>query len=73
MDESVDWCLSVFVDNAGIVKFDDKHAVWSKVEINNDPSTLEPDGVCNSYKTDAADDSVPVECLSLIHIDTADE
>ena len=44
MDESVDWCLSVFVDNAGIVKFDDKHAVCFKVETHNHPSALEPYG-----------------------------
>ncbi len=44
MDESVDWCLSVFVDNAGIVKFDDEHAVCFKVETHNHPSALEPYG-----------------------------
>ncbi len=44
MEESVDWCLSVFVDNAGIVKFDDKHAVCFKVETHNHPSALEPYG-----------------------------
>ncbi|HIB50651.1 MAG TPA: phosphoribosylformylglycinamidine synthase subunit PurL [Phycisphaerales bacterium] len=44
MDGEVDWCLSVFVDNAGIVKFDDKHAVCFKVETHNHPSALEPYG-----------------------------
>ncbi len=44
MEESIDWCLSVFVDNAGIVKFDDKHAVCFKVETHNHPSALEPYG-----------------------------
>ncbi len=44
MEEQVDWCLSVFVDNAGIVKFDDKHAVCFKVETHNHPSALEPYG-----------------------------
>jgi len=44
MEESVDWCLSVFVDNAGIVKFDDDHAVCFKVETHNHPSALEPYG-----------------------------
>jgi phosphoribosylformylglycinamidine synthase subunit PurSL len=44
MEESVDWCLSVFVDNAGIVKFDDEHAVCFKVETHNHPSALEPYG-----------------------------
>ncbi len=44
MDEGIDWCLSVFVDNAGIVKFDDEHAVCFKVETHNHPSALEPYG-----------------------------
>jgi phosphoribosylformylglycinamidine synthase len=45
MDEGLsDWCLSVFVDNAGIVGFDDEHAVCFKVETHNHPSALEPYG-----------------------------
>ena len=44
MEDTVDWCLSVFVDNAGIVKFDDEHAVCFKVETHNHPSALEPYG-----------------------------
>ena len=39
-----DWCLSVFVDNAGIVAFDDDTAVCFKVETHNHPSALEPYG-----------------------------
>ncbi|MAC20371.1 MAG: phosphoribosylformylglycinamidine synthase [Phycisphaerae bacterium] len=39
-----EWCLSVFVDNAGIVAFDDDHAVCMKVETHNHPSALEPYG-----------------------------
>ena len=39
-----DWCLSVFVDNAGVVAFDDDHAVCMKVETHNHPSALEPYG-----------------------------
>ena len=39
-----EWCLSVFVDNAGIVAFDDDHAVCFKVETHNHPSALEPYG-----------------------------
>ena len=42
--EEIDWCLSVFVDNAGIVKFDDQHAVCFKVETHNHPSAIEPYG-----------------------------
>ncbi len=39
-----EWCLSVFVDNAGIVGFDDKHAVCMKVETHTHPSAIEPYG-----------------------------
>jgi phosphoribosylformylglycinamidine synthase subunit PurSL len=42
--EGVDWTLSVFVDNAGIVRFDDHHAVCVKVETHNHPSAIEPYG-----------------------------
>jgi phosphoribosylformylglycinamidine synthase len=39
-----DYCISVFVDNAGIVAFDDKHHLTMKVETHNHPSALEPYG-----------------------------
>ena len=39
-----DWLVSVFDDNAGIVKFDDTHGVAIKVETHNHPSALEPYG-----------------------------
>ncbi|MCL4221454.1 MAG: phosphoribosylformylglycinamidine synthase subunit PurS [Phycisphaerales bacterium] len=42
--EGVDWTLSVFVDNAGVIVFDDDHAVCVKVETHNHPSALEPYG-----------------------------
>ena len=38
------WCVSVFKDNAGIVKFDDTDAVCIKVETHNHPSAIEPYG-----------------------------
>ena len=44
MSHGVDWCLSVFVDNAGIIAFDEKHAVCFKVETHNHPSAIEPYG-----------------------------
>ena len=40
----VDWCVSVFVDNAGIIKFDDVDGVCIKVETHNHPSAIEPYG-----------------------------
>lgn len=39
-----DWCLSVFVDNAGVIAFDDEFAVAFKVETHNHPSAIEPYG-----------------------------
>lgn len=43
-----DWCVSVFKDNAGIVKFDDDFHVCFKVETHNHPSALEPYGGANT-------------------------
>jgi len=42
--EGLDWTQSVFVDNAGIIRFDDEHSVCVKVETHNHPSALEPYG-----------------------------
>jgi phosphoribosylformylglycinamidine synthase len=39
-----DWCISVFKDNAGIVRFDDEDGVCIKVETHNHPSAIEPYG-----------------------------
>jgi len=39
-----DFCVSVFVDNAGVVAFDDEHHLTFKVETHNHPSALEPYG-----------------------------
>lgn len=38
------WCISVFKDNAGVIEFDDTHAVCFKVETHNHPSAIEPYG-----------------------------
>jgi phosphoribosylformylglycinamidine synthase len=38
------WCISVFEDNAGIVEFDEEHAIAAKVETHNHPSAIEPFG-----------------------------
>ena len=37
-------CLSVFVDNAGIIAFDDDFGIAFKVETHNHPSAIEPYG-----------------------------
>ncbi|MHC4990888.1 MAG: AIR synthase related protein, partial [Planctomycetota bacterium] len=44
MGEGADWCLSVFVDNAGVIAFDEEQAVCFKVETHNHPSAIEPYG-----------------------------
>ncbi len=44
IEEGLDWTLSVFVDNAGIIAFDEHHALCMKVETHNHPSALEPYG-----------------------------
>ncbi|HEX5273040.1 MAG TPA: AIR synthase-related protein, partial [Gemmataceae bacterium] len=39
-----DWCVSVFEDNAGVVRFDDRYNACFKVETHNRPSAIEPYG-----------------------------
>lgn len=39
-----DWCLSVFKDNAGVIRFDNEWNVVFKVETHNSPSALDPYG-----------------------------
>lgn len=43
-----DWLVSVFEDNAGIVRFDDEHDVCIKVETHNRPSAIDPYGGANT-------------------------
>ena len=38
------WCVSVFEDNAGIVKFEKGYGIAAKVETHNHPSAVEPFG-----------------------------
>jgi phosphoribosylformylglycinamidine synthase len=42
--DRIDWCLSVFVDNSGVIAFDDENAVCFKCETHNRPSAIEPYG-----------------------------
>ena len=42
--QRVDWLVSVFSDNAGVVRFDDRYHVLFKVETHNSPSALDPYG-----------------------------
>jgi phosphoribosylformylglycinamidine synthase subunit PurSL len=43
-----DWLRSAFVDNAGIIAFDDQYDLAFKVETHNHPSALEPFGGANT-------------------------
>jgi phosphoribosylformylglycinamidine synthase len=43
-----DWCVSVFEDNAGVVRFDEDYHVCFKVETHNHPSAIEPYGGANT-------------------------
>ncbi len=43
-----DWCVSVFADNAGVIRFDEQNNVVFKVETHNHPSALEPYGGANT-------------------------
>ena len=42
--DGLDWTLSVFTDNSGVIAFDDETAVCIKVETHNRPSAIEPYG-----------------------------
>lgn len=42
------YCVSVFQDNSGIIKFDEKYNICFKVETHNHPSALEPYGGANT-------------------------
>ncbi len=42
--ESIDWLVSVFTDNAGIIRFNDRLHLVYKVETHNSPSALDPYG-----------------------------
>jgi phosphoribosylformylglycinamidine synthase len=39
-----DFCLSVFIDNAGVIRFNENHNLVFKVETHNSPSALDPYG-----------------------------
>lgn len=43
-ENRIDWALSVFVDNSGVIAFDEEWGVCFKCETHNHPSALEPYG-----------------------------
>lgn len=44
LSEEIDWLVSVFKDNAGIIRFNDSVDLTCKVETHNSPSALDPYG-----------------------------
>lgn len=42
------WCVSVFKDNSGVIRFDEDYNVCFKVETHNHPSAIEPYGGANT-------------------------
>ncbi|MBN1570401.1 MAG: phosphoribosylformylglycinamidine synthase [Acidobacteria bacterium] len=42
--EEIDWLVSVFSDNAGIIRFNEHYNIAYKVETHNSPSALDPYG-----------------------------
>lgn len=40
----VDWLVSVFTDNAGVIRFNERYHLLYKVETHNSPSALDPYG-----------------------------
>jgi phosphoribosylformylglycinamidine synthase len=44
ISKKIDWLVSVFKDNAGVIRFTDDYNVAFKVETHNSPSALDPYG-----------------------------
>ncbi len=42
--EKIDWLVSVFTDNAGVIRFSERYNLVFKVETHNSPSALDPYG-----------------------------
>ncbi len=45
---AANWCVSVFADNAGVVRFSESNHLAIKVETHNRPSAIEPYGGANT-------------------------
>lgn len=76
------WVVSAFVDNAGIVRFDEQFDLAFKVETHNHPSALEPFGGANTGVGGVVRDVLGVSakpiantdilCFGYINMDEAD-
>lgn len=67
----VPWLRSVFVDNAGIIAFDDRFDLAVKVETHNHPSALEPFGGANTGIGGVVRDVMgvsarPIACMNVL-------
>jgi phosphoribosylformylglycinamidine synthase subunit PurSL len=47
-EQGIDWIVSVFEDNAGVIKLNDRYNVAHKVETHNHPSSIEAHGGANT-------------------------
>lgn len=71
------WLRSAFVDDAGIVAFDDDHDIAFKVETHNHPSALEPFGGANTGVGGVVRDVIgvsarPIACTDVLCFGPAD-
>jgi phosphoribosylformylglycinamidine synthase len=64
-----DWIRSAFVDNAGIVGFDDRLDLAFKVETHNHPSALEPFGGANTGVGGVVRDVIGVSARPIANTD----
>ena len=63
------WIRSAFVDNAGIVQFDDQYDLAFKVETHNHPSALEPFGGANTGVGGVVRDVIGVSARPIANTD----
>ena len=64
-----DWLRSAFVDNAGIIAFDDNYDLAFKVETHNHPSALEPFGGANTGVGGVVRDIIGVSARPIANTD----
>lgn len=63
------WVRSAFVDNAGVVAFDDRYDLAFKVETHNHPSALEPFGGANTGVGGVVRDVIGVSARPIANTD----
>ena len=63
------WVRSAFVDNAGVIAFDDKFDLAFKVETHNHPSALEPFGGANTGVGGVVRDVIGVSARPIANTD----